>query len=172
VNEKTCGIYKIKNIITGQKYIGQSIDIETRWKQHCDGKAIKNSYIDRAINKYGEDNFELIIIEETPIHLLNEREKYWIEYYCTYTNIKHYNLTPGGDSYPKDLNIKHKISKAKNTSGYFRVYKHYDNNIKQGFRWAYQYHDKNGKRKGITSTDIKKLEKKVKEKGLPWIEYQ
>ena len=33
--------------------------------------------------------------------------------------------------------------------------------------WAYQYF-KNGKRKSIYSTDLKKLEKKVKKEELEW----
>lgn len=170
--DKICGIYKIENLFSGQKYIGQSIDIDKRWKQHCNGHSKEKSYIDRAIDKYGEEYFELTIIEEVPIDLLNEREEYWIDYYCTYTNNKHYNLTPGGDSYQKDLKTKYKMSRANNTTGYFRVCKHRGDSFKQGFRYAYQYVDEDGKRKGITSTDINKLEQKVRDKGLPWFKYQ
>ena len=62
---------------------------------------------------------------------------------------------------------KMKISEARNTSGYFRVTKHKNKNCKQGFIWIYRY-SKNGKRKTISSVDIKKLEAKVKAKGLKW----
>lgn len=31
-----CGVYMIKHKNTGQMYIGQSIDIEKRFKQHCE----------------------------------------------------------------------------------------------------------------------------------------
>lgn len=30
-----CGIYKITDLTTEQCYIGQSLDIATRWKSHC-----------------------------------------------------------------------------------------------------------------------------------------
>lgn len=30
----TCGIYMIQNKQTGQKYIGQSVDIESRYRGH------------------------------------------------------------------------------------------------------------------------------------------
>ena len=63
---------------------------------------------------------------------------------------------------------KNGINTNKNTSGYFRVSKHKSSSCKQGFRWRYVYKDNNGKQKEITSTDIKKLEVKVKEKNLPW----
>lgn len=62
---------------------------------------------------------------------------------------------------------KEHLSKAKNTSGYYNVCKKKGKTYKQGFTWSYQYCE-NGKRKCITSIDIDKLEKKVKEKGLKW----
>jgi len=30
-----CGIYKITNLLTNECYIGQSVNISDRWKQHC-----------------------------------------------------------------------------------------------------------------------------------------
>lgn len=110
----TCGIYMIKNKKTGQMYIGQSIDIERRWKEHCNGYAKEYSYIDRAIQK-DNNNFEIIILEEllNNIDTLNKREKYWIKYYNTYINKKHYNLTPGGDFNPSRVpEVAKKISKS------------------------------------------------------------
>ena len=62
------------------------------------------------------------------------------------------------------------MSKAKNTTGIFRVYKSLTNNVYQGFRWNYVCPaGEDGKRKVISSIDIQKLEKKVKAKGLEWI---
>jgi group I intron endonuclease len=57
------GIYKITNKINGKVYIGQSINIERRWKEHISDKR-KNSLIHLAIEKYGEKNFNFEIIEE------------------------------------------------------------------------------------------------------------
>ena len=51
-------------------------------------------YIKRAIHKYGRDKFHITLIEECPINLLNEREKYWISFYNSYN--EGYNLTKGG----------------------------------------------------------------------------
>ena len=59
------------------------------------------------------------------------------------------------------------LSKKHNTSGYYRVSKQKYSTYKQGFIWKYQYTE-NGKHKAISSVDIKKLEKKVKDKGLKW----
>ena len=60
-----------------------------------------------------------------------------------------------------------KMSKAQNTTGFYRVSKKKDNKCKQGFVWLYKYFD-NNKRKAVSSTDLKKLEKKVKAQSLPW----
>ena len=61
-----------------------------------------------------------------------------------------------------------KRSKTLNRSGYFRVMKIKKDGAKHGFTWLYTYYDENGKRKRITSVDLKKLEEKVKAKGLEW----
>ena len=34
MGDKMIGIYKIENLINGKIYIGQSIEIENRWKKH------------------------------------------------------------------------------------------------------------------------------------------
>lgn len=62
------------------------------------------------------------------------------------------------------------VSKALNTSGYYRVYKMNRKNYKQGFTWVYKY-PKDGNRKEISSVDIKKLEEKVRAKGLKWLKF-
>jgi hypothetical protein len=64
--------------------------------------------------------------------------------------------------------ISYVQSEKNNTSGYYRVYQRKDKRCKQGFEWVYRYYDDNGKRKFINSVDIKKLEAKVKAKGLEW----
>ena len=100
----TCGIYLITNKKTRQKYIGQSINIEKRWTQHCNGRNDKNIYIDDSIAKYGKANFKLTILEEVPQERLSEREEYWIAKYDTFENRRHYNLTPGGEALFGDSN--------------------------------------------------------------------
>lgn len=181
----TCGIYMIKNKKTGQKYIGQSVDIERRWREHI-SKGKDKSYIDRAINKYGKDNFVLIIIEEIPKKELNDREQYWIEHYNTYNDVNHYNLSIGGDDNPmNNIESRKKLSKtlsgrtrtkdhalslaySRNSSGFLHVTKDYNKAFKQGFRWVYRY--KNGdKIITLTSTSINKLKEKVIAQGLEWL---
>ena len=93
------GIYKYTNKLNGQVYIGQSTDIENRYKQHLydsSQRPDRGTGIDIAIHKYGIENFTFEIIEECQTKELNEKERYWIQYYDSYNN--GYNRTLGGDS--------------------------------------------------------------------------
>lgn len=76
------GIYTIINKITKKEYIGSSKNIKRRFNKHkSDLKNKKHhSYLfQRAWNKYGEDNFELIILEIVDnCEILIEREKYYL----------------------------------------------------------------------------------------------
>lgn len=66
--------------------------------------------------------------------------------------------------------IREKMSKARNTSGYYHVHKRNNKTCKQGFLWTYTYYE-DKKQKAITSVDIKKLEEKVRAKGLKWLKF-
>ena len=69
------------------------------------------------------------------------------------------------------LETRRKISEATNTTGYYRVSKPKNKSMKQGFIWTYNYYEK-GKKKVIYSSDLKKLEEKVKAKGLEWFKFE
>lgn len=59
--EKLCGIYCIENTVNGKKYIGQSVNIYTRWKQHkndLNNDAHCNEHLQSAWNCYGEEAFK------------------------------------------------------------------------------------------------------------------
>lgn len=180
----TCGIYMIKRKDTGQMYIGQSVDIERRWNEHV-SKGKNESYIDKAINKHGQDNFILMTIEEVSKKQLNDREQYWIKYYNTYNDVNHYNLSPGGDVNPMD-NIESRkrvsdalsnrvrtrehalnLANARNSTGFLHVTKEKNDAFKQGFRWVYRCKF-NGQIITLTSTSIEKLKEKVLYRGLEW----
>lgn len=87
----TSGIYKIENKKTGQIYIGQSKNIERRFRHHC-----RVPMIDLAIANEGVENFHFDILEEVDEEYLLEREKYWIKGYGVAENPYHYNQY-GGD---------------------------------------------------------------------------
>lgn len=82
--ETHTGIYKITNINTGECYIGQSADLRNRIRDHVKaGLGIDSSSnkFYTEMKKIGPENFTYEIIEECERSLLNERERYWIEFY-------------------------------------------------------------------------------------------
>jgi len=91
------GIYKITNNLNGKVYIGQSVDIEKRWKQHL--YAVSHGHktlLYVAMRRSGVENWSFEVVEETED--LDIREVYWIEWY------KHhgkgvYNWKLGGQHY-------------------------------------------------------------------------
>lgn len=84
------GIYKIENLINHKIYIGQSIHIEKRWREHC--WKTSDSLIGRAIKKYGKENFDFQILEETEdFSQLNDLETKYIKVFDTLAP-KGYNL--------------------------------------------------------------------------------
>lgn len=100
------GIYKIENLLNHRCYIGQSRDIEKRWRNHKIAAFNSNqkSYdypLYRAIRKYGLDNFSFEIIELCSIEDLDCKEIYWIGFYHAFES--GYNQTIGGQiiAHPK-----------------------------------------------------------------------
>lgn len=92
-NMKKSGIYLITNNINGKQYVGQSIDIDTRWRQHINAK--DNFAIHNAIKKYGKENFSFEVLLECPVDMLDVWERDMIALYdCISPN--GYNLTEGG----------------------------------------------------------------------------
>ncbi len=99
-----CGIYKITNKVNGKCYIGQSINIKRRWRQH------KETYVNpasenydyplyKAIRFYGLENFSFEVLEECQPEKLNEKEIYWIEVFKSYDN--GYNQDRGGNNFAR-----------------------------------------------------------------------
>ena len=62
-----CGIYKITDTLTEQCYIGQSVNISDRWKQHCKcGLGIEASATNKLYNAMQKDgvwNFTFELLE-------------------------------------------------------------------------------------------------------------
>ena len=117
--KREIGIYAIRNLQNGKMYIGQSINIYGRWKEHL--KNLRDNshyakYLQHSFNKYGENGFIYGVIEYCSKEELNEREYYWINYYNTFN--EGYNQTipnpkTGKRSYTEEQLKQHSIN-AKN----------------------------------------------------------
>lgn len=103
-------IYMHRNKINNKVYIGQTLNPKKRWEYN--GVHYKGSpKFYNAIQKYGWDNFEHIILKENlTLEEANYFEKYYIEKYNSVNN--GYNIRAGGEngSWPED--IRQKISKS------------------------------------------------------------
>lgn len=81
-------IYKITNLLTGDFYIGQTIDFENRIKAH---KRVPPPKMRDDVKKYGWDNFKFEVVEECNRGELKDRECYYIK-----TLNPAYNILPFG----------------------------------------------------------------------------
>lgn len=94
--EKNVGIYKITNQDNGKVYIGQSTDLKIRISDHIkSGIGIDSKNLPLYNDMRGGDltNFTFEIVEFCSREELNEKEKFWINYYSS--NVYGYNGTQG-----------------------------------------------------------------------------
>ena len=98
------GIYKITNLKNGKVYIGKSLNIKARFAAHksyykTNAPSKNNRYwhnrLYTAMREDGIENFSFEIVEECSSQDLNDRERYWIQFFNSYEN--GYNMTLGGD---------------------------------------------------------------------------
>ena len=77
------GIYLITNNVNGKKYVGQSRNLIKRWNQHKteSRKDRPRLIVDKAIKKYGIDNFSFEILFECPLDMLDDWETDMIRLY-------------------------------------------------------------------------------------------
>lgn len=92
-------IYCYVNKVNGKKYIGQAKIFKRRHYTHINYRGNYPQAIDRAIKKYGPENFEvLILIENLKTEcLINFYECYYIDKFNTMINNgQGYNIASGG----------------------------------------------------------------------------
>jgi group I intron endonuclease len=97
-------IYLIKNLINGKSYVGKTVfPIADRYKHHIRQMRAGSQYaLHRAIRKYGQENFELTLLEKVnDLELLDAREIFWIKHLDTANKKFGYNLTLGGEGRSK-----------------------------------------------------------------------
>ena len=76
----TCGIYKITSPI-GEIYIGQSCNIENRFKQYYTQRCTEQPKLFKSLCKYGYINHIFEVIEECDKSLLNKQESHYQKFY-------------------------------------------------------------------------------------------
>ncbi len=107
---KLTGIYCIRHISSGKCYVGQSVDIQKRIKEHFEYQV--GFYLGNAIRKYGREAFVFEYLELCSEENLDSRECHWIAVLdCMHPN--GYNLRSGGARGRHSELSKQKISKGK-----------------------------------------------------------
>jgi group I intron endonuclease len=113
---KATGIYSIKNITSGKKYIGQAVNIERRVAKHfyeLRGGRHHCGHLQHSFLKHGEQSFTHEIIEMCSKENLTCREQFWIDYYKD-RGIYNISLTAGGSTLGtlRSAETKRKITAA------------------------------------------------------------
>ena len=89
---KVSGIYKIQSKSKPNRYyIGSSIDVKNRWRQHLNGLRNNkhgNPRLQNHYNKYGEDDLFFSIIVGCEAETLLMNEQYFIDSHLPYFNIQ------------------------------------------------------------------------------------
>jgi len=97
------GIYCIRNLVNNKVYIGKSGNIYKRIHQHLydlkNKRKHENKHLLNSWYKYGNENFEYIILEKTEGELETaKRELYWMKIFQSLDRSKGYNLRSDSDS--------------------------------------------------------------------------
>ena len=93
-------VYLITNRVNGKRYVGiTSRGYQERFKEHIhDALNGSKTILHNAIRKYGQDNFDIILLEDNiPDDQISSREQHYIKLYNTfYSSRIGYNMTEGG----------------------------------------------------------------------------
>lgn len=76
---KTSGIYKVVNLANGMTYVGQTVNLETRWSSiKSDAKRHHHSPVLDAMNEFGFEVFSFSVIMPCPREELEKWETHFI----------------------------------------------------------------------------------------------
>jgi len=115
-------VYVLENLVSGKMYVGQTSNPSNRQKQHFSGVHHGTPLIERAILKYGTDQFDFVLLESLlSLEDANLRETYWIEELETLApggyNLKEGGLGGGPDS--PETRLKKSLSKQGKQNSFY-----------------------------------------------------
>lgn len=92
-NKLIAFIYRIENLINGKCYIGSTTKFNKRKKRHIEDLNKGNHHskpLQRAFNKYGRINFEIVMMEQFPFYTkqdILDKEQNYINQYSPEYNV-------------------------------------------------------------------------------------
>ena len=102
------GIYKITNP-DNKIYIGQSINIENRWKDHRNINAKRKTKLHKSFINYGVENHKFEIIQECEKDELNHLEAFFIHKYDSVVSGFNTHIPATYSSYPSVQSIQNEM---------------------------------------------------------------
>ena len=111
-----CGIYYIFNLVNGKFYIGSAKSVEDRIREHfvaLEKNYHTNKHLQFAYNKYGGDNFEIVLLEECNKEDLLICEQQYLDKYWNSGIL--YNLCPTAGSTLGFKHSEHSIKKMRDS---------------------------------------------------------
>lgn len=107
------GIYKILSKKTNRVYIGSTIDLVRRWREHkklLKGQRHHSSFLQNHYNKYGIGDLEFIILEKCNKENLIDKEQFYLDTNKCEFNVLKIAYSVWGFKHSKET--KDKISKT------------------------------------------------------------
>ena len=99
-------VYKTTNLINGKQYIG--LHKGSRLDGGYYGSGV---YLTKALKKYGKKNFKCDLVDTAySLEELEQKEKFWIDFFNAVDSDNFYNLIPGGACHELDLEVRHQLS--------------------------------------------------------------
>jgi len=169
-----CGIYQIRNLLDGKRYIGSSTSLRSRKSHHFSAlKANRheNSHLQRSFNKHGVNNFvfEVLCYAEKNQEYLFLLEENFICFYKTNTGDFGYNMrlqanSNVGTKRSEETKLKMSLSRpgykhSEETKEHMRATKGHRKPFKMSFRTAEHIKHiseaKKGKHPNFSDEDMK-----------------
>src|ERR1700722_14274858 len=107
-HKNKAGIYCLVNLINGHTYIGSSINIQVRMRNYLNNIFLNNKKninmpIVKALLKYGQNNFALLIVEYVEVKKLAIRETHFISKLLPYYNVLKQAYSSVGYKHTEDI---------------------------------------------------------------------
>lgn len=96
IADKACGIYGAIHRDSGRVYVGSSVNIGKRWKEHRSAiKRPTSPKFHNALRKYGFEAFDFEVLEECAHGDFQQRERFYIQFVDSVANGFNLEAIPG-----------------------------------------------------------------------------